>query len=55
MNKYMNILFFTSLIFLFMIYLMYPYIDAKIKLYLLRNSSQSKVITLESSPLSTIT
>jgi hypothetical protein len=29
---------------------MYPYIDAKIKLYLIRNLAVSNVITLESSP-----
>jgi hypothetical protein len=37
----MYIFFLTSFLIIFIVYLMYPYIDAKIKLYLIRNTLNS--------------
>ena len=48
-NKYMYIFFFLSFLIIFIVYFMYPYFDAKIKLYLIRNQLDSK--PLESSLL----
>ena len=48
MNKYMYIFFLLSFLIIFIVYWMYPYIDAKIKLYLIRYSSNSN--PLEGSP-----